>query len=125
MTRPLEETVDEAAKVARRSELVLQLSDGRLRGDAERLAAEELQGINAALAAIAEKRAPAPPSPAFPDVAQLKPAEAAAKAAAIRARPEYFKPDLVKDGKRVVTAEEHARLVQEHSELLARAAETT
>jgi hypothetical protein len=124
VTRLLAEIQAEGAKRARREELFTQLASGRLRGDAERIAREELEATDAELAAIAEGRAPVPTAPVLADPKSISREEAAKRAAEIRAKPEYWNPHRRDaEGKLLITAEAHTQLVREHSELLARAAD--
>lgn len=69
---------------------------------------------------------PTPPPPAVPDIAKIPPAEAAKRAAAIRARPEYWKPGttLKEDGSPVISRAAHEQLRSELVELDARAGES-
>jgi hypothetical protein len=82
-----------------------------------------MQAIDDELGAVAAKRAPPPAPPVVAEVDKFSPANAARRAAEIAADPRFWDPRLAdKDGVRL-TAEQHGRLVQERSELLARAAE--
>lgn len=74
---------------------------------------------------VEEAAAPKPPPPVS-DAGKITPEEARARAAAIRARPEFWKPDNTfdKDGKAVITRQEHERLKAELLEFDARSRET-
>lgn len=85
--------------------------------------AEELAAINDRMEELAQLEAPPPASPAIADIGRISPADAARRAAEIRADPRYWNPSKANASGKRLTAEEHGRLVQEHSELLARAAE--
>lgn len=70
--------------------------------------------------ALKAKRAP-PPAPPVPGIAQLTPAAAAEKAAAIRSDRRFWDPSKANAEGKKLTATEHEQLVREHQELLARA----
>lgn len=125
MTRSLTEIERLTALERSRGETIAKLNHGGGLTHAQReLELERLSAINEELASLAAKSAPPPPPPVLKDVGSITAETAAKRAAEIRARPEYWKPNLRdKDGQLVITAEAHANLVREHSELLARAAE--
>lgn len=122
MTRPLAEVEAEAALITKRRDVLNRIWAGGITADEERLEREKLDAIGAELDALEQKRAPAPVPPVLPDVGKLSREDAAKRAAEIRAAPEYFTGRKA-DGTRLGAAE-HERLVREHSELLARAAES-
>lgn len=87
---------------------------------------QRLVALNEKLLGLEEVAAPAPPPPAVPDITKIPPVEAAKRAAAIRARPEFWKPGttLNAEGTPVISREEHAKLQREIVEYDRRAGET-
>lgn len=85
---------------------------------------EHLVELHRQLLELEEATEPQPP-PAVPGIASVPPAEAGKRAAAIRARKEYWNPSgtFDKDGNPVLTREAHEQLRRELVELDARAAE--
>jgi hypothetical protein len=122
VTRPLVEIEAEAALVRKRSETLDRIWRGGLTAAEERLEREKLDAIGSELAALNEKRAPPPVPPVIANIETIAPADAAKRAAEIRARPEYF-TGRTAEGERLPAAE-HERLVREAQELTERAAAT-
>ena len=125
MTRPLTEIEKQVSLQQARNESVARLNAGGLPADAADLEVERLAAINAELATIAEQAAPPPPSPVLTNPGAISPADAAKRAAEIRADPRYWDPRKTDAKGQRLTDADHQRLVQEHSELLARASEET
>ncbi|HYG66189.1 MAG TPA: hypothetical protein VD838_00970 [Anaeromyxobacteraceae bacterium] len=123
MTRPLSEIELEAELNRKRRASFDRLLRGGLTSDEERLERENFAAISAELGALKDKAAPPPAQPLL-DLSKVAPSEAAKRAATIAADPRFWDPRKADaEGKRL-SADEHARLVQERSELIARAAET-
>lgn len=115
------------AQLATRTEIAAareRIYSGRVFGADLQLESQRLVLLTAKLLELeeaAQSKAP-PPNPEF---AKLPAEEAGKRAAAIRDRPEYWRPDSTfdKDGARVITREAHQALVREHHELVSRATE--
>lgn len=98
--------------------------DLRLPPADRRLAQQRLVAVTAEIERLEAPPAPPPPPAALLDP-KLSPADAAKRAAAIRAHPGFWDPFKRKpDGTPAITAEERTRLIQELREADARAAES-
>ncbi|ABC81571.1 hypothetical protein [Anaeromyxobacter dehalogenans] len=120
MTRPLAEIEKQATLQRTRDELVAKLNAGGITADQAAIDLERLHAIHDELDAL-KPAPPAPPPPVLPDVGKLSRSDAAAKAAEIRKRPEYFTGRRA-DGTRLAP-DEYEHLIREHAELNARAQE--
>lgn len=121
MTARTLEQIQELNRIDERREAILARSQGLgVTGEMAQRFEEELAALNERRAELTRPAAPAPTAAATA-ARDLSPKDAAAKAAEIRARPEWFKGRRA-DGTRLTTAE-HEQLVQEHAALSERAAE--